>query len=48
MYKETIKSMVFREWNIINCNWIHYRFTVHKYQKMVPIPTKPWYILLPL
>ena len=27
MYKETIKSMVFREWNI-KCNWTQYHFTV--------------------
>ena len=29
MYMETIKSMVFRELNIIRCHWIQYHFTVH-------------------
>ena len=29
MYKEIIKSMVFRELNIIRYNWIQYHFTVH-------------------
>ena len=29
MYKETIKSMVFMEWNIIRCNKTQYHFTVH-------------------
>ena len=28
MYKKTIESMVFKEWNI-RCNWIQHHFTVH-------------------
>ena len=29
-----IKSMAFREWNIITCNWIQYHFTVPDIQQL--------------